>query len=539
MGRKLYPPLRGIKYIVYNNKNYSYGEHMSKSRFDQKCSEGNNVTSEQNPRFKTRRYVFTSYEKKPPPFSKKMKYLLFAPEVCPETGRDHWQGFVIYKSSRSISAVQKDGYTFGYLKKAGGDINHQLAYIKGPYEDGLKSKPFNPKWNEHGERPKGQGKRTDLDDLKNSIESGEVTVDEICMDSPISYHKYGRTLRTIEDIVARQKFRKWMTKGTWLYGPAGTSKSYTAFRRFEGGYDPKTMYIWKNDGGWQDGYTGQETVIVNEFRGDSINYRELLSMCDEVPMYVRRRGREPAPFLAKHVIITSPMSPREVFNRRAENDSLDQFDRRFNVHFMAKQCEDVGYMDRLWHGTEQNTRGAAAAQAAQWRQQRAAAATSGSTAAAAAGAATTTSGTDAAAGGAVAAAGGTVAAGNSDESPPLEQGRTVPRGKCIREAPRSSPNAVRGCKVDICGTGGDAYDYVHGLGGRLCSRLSDSLEVGHHSNILDIDSEIDSDTIETVRTNTPDEPIEASGGICVSECRGFGCRNTVEVLLKRESSSQG
>ena len=61
--------------------------------------------------------------------------------------------------------------------------------------------------------------------------------------------------------------------------------------------------MWKDDNDWQDGYTGQETVIINDFRG-GIKYAVLLQLIDKWPAFVSRRGREPAPFLAKHVIIT-------------------------------------------------------------------------------------------------------------------------------------------------------------------------------------------------------------------------------------------
>ena len=82
-----------------------------------------------------------------------------------------------------------------------------------------------------------------------------------------------------------------------------------------------THTCFPNDGGWWDGYTGQETVIINEFRG-GIAYSELLDLLDKYPKTVRRRCREPVPFLAKRVIITSVLQPKEVYCNLAENDTL-------------------------------------------------------------------------------------------------------------------------------------------------------------------------------------------------------------------------
>lgn len=40
------------------------------------------------------------------------------------------------------------------------------------------------------------------------------------------YHQYGRTLNAVEDITLRQKYRKWMTEGIWIYGKTGVGKSH-------------------------------------------------------------------------------------------------------------------------------------------------------------------------------------------------------------------------------------------------------------------------------------------------------------------------
>jgi len=118
-----------------------------------------------------------------------------------------------------------------------------------------------------------------------------------------------------------------MTEGFWYYGPTGVGKSHTVYD----GFTPKTHYVWKNDNGWQDGYAGQETVIINDFRGEGLPYNELLQLVDKWPYTLRRRGREPVPFLAKRVLITSSLHPRDVYNRRAIEDNLLQLTRRFTI----------------------------------------------------------------------------------------------------------------------------------------------------------------------------------------------------------------
>ena len=104
----------------------------------QKCSEGNIGTSElfeepdaDNGAFKVRSWVFTGWDLAKPVFLPSMKYLVFAPEVCHDTGTHHWQGYVVWKSQRSMKATCKalsfEKHPYVYTAKAG--IEKQLGNI--------------------------------------------------------------------------------------------------------------------------------------------------------------------------------------------------------------------------------------------------------------------------------------------------------------------------------------------------------------------------------------------------------------------------
>jgi len=250
-------------------------------------------------------------------------YGCVAPEFAPTTGTPHLQGYFYFQNKKTFSALKKQ-LPRARFKCCDGNAEQNRTYIFGPYEKDGKVKPFNPEAIEWGEMPK-QGKRTDLDEIKNQILAGKK-VDEIAIEEPFTYHLYGRTLSKLEDLYLRKKFRTEMTKGIWYHGKTGVGKSHKAFEDFT----PETHYVVPNDGGWWDGYTQQETVIINDFRGE-IAYNQLLQMVDKWPYSVKRRGREPMPFTSKKVIITSSLPPAEVYKRRNEEDSLDQLSRRFNV----------------------------------------------------------------------------------------------------------------------------------------------------------------------------------------------------------------
>ncbi len=152
---------------------------------------------------------------------------------------------------------------------------------------------------------------------------------------PVHYHQYGRTLQKAEDIQLRKRFRTEMTTCEWIYGPTACGKSHEAFE----GFNPETCYVWKKETMWQDGYTGQETVIINELRGDSIKFGKLLELVDKWPYTLERRGREPVPFLAKHIVITSALPPAEIFVNLAEDDRLEQLYRRIIVTYKSEKYE--------------------------------------------------------------------------------------------------------------------------------------------------------------------------------------------------------
>lgn len=280
---------------------------MAKSKNTQKCSEGNTGTSEQT---RYRLFCYTAYCEEP--VNVKARYHAYGKEVCPTTGRHHWQGFVYWDNAKTLSAAIK------ILKP------HHTEACNGSLEDNEKYCSKSGNYTEVGDKP-SQGARSDLIQLRDEILGGK-SVDDICLERPIMYHQYGRTLQKIEDLRMRKKWRTEMTTCDWYVGPTGTGKSHRAFQN----YDEATHYNVTKDQ-WWDAYKQQETVILNDFRGE-IKFGELLQMIDKWPFSVIRRNREPIPFISKHVIITSPKRPEEVYFNVADNaDSIDQLLRRVNV----------------------------------------------------------------------------------------------------------------------------------------------------------------------------------------------------------------
>ena len=109
-------------------------------------------------------------------------------------------------------------------------------------------------------------------------------------------------------------------------GPTGTGKSRRAWD--EAGMDaypkdPRTK--------WWDGYTGQQHVVIDEFRG-AIDISHMLRWLDRYPVLVEIKGSS-VPLKAIKIWITSNISPREWYPV-IDQETFDAFSRRIRVtHF--------------------------------------------------------------------------------------------------------------------------------------------------------------------------------------------------------------
>lgn len=294
---------------------------------------GNKVTLTNNMK-KYRNFctaLFTD-KKVPPEFSDDMRYLCYSPEKCPQTKKFHWQIFLVFKNQHTISGAAK-------LLKAlwnkpvvlqccrGTPLQNRVYCGAEDYTDEKtkKMKLKNAEFVEYGTIP-AQGSRNDLGELVQEVLDG-LSISEIIMNNSMMYHKYGRTLEKASEMSNSKKFRNFMTKGTWYWGPTGCGKSHIALQH----YKPSTHFVVSlEDYPWMDNYYDQEIVVINDFRG-SIKYAELLQMVDKWVYWVRRRCRAPTAFLAKEVIVTSSLHPRDCYCNLAKTDSLEQLYRRFKI----------------------------------------------------------------------------------------------------------------------------------------------------------------------------------------------------------------
>lgn len=99
---------------------------------------------------------------------------------------------------------------------------------------------------------------------------------------------------------------------TVLWGPPGTGKSRWCWKKFPNALiktDLKQTKFW-------DRYTGQDTVVINDFRGADIKMNDLLNLLDRYPDVKEKKGHRGGVNLnVKRWIITSNYHPSQWYKK--------------------------------------------------------------------------------------------------------------------------------------------------------------------------------------------------------------------------------
>lgn len=260
------------------------------------------------------------------------RYLAIAPEVCPETGRDHIQGYVYFDENKTKSAAIKciekvfKINTPVSVNVAGGTAEQNRVYIFGPYEKDGKYKPFNDKALEFGEKPK-QGKRTDLSEIRDAISQGKGMREIVTTASNF------QQLKTAEFLLRySEKKRDYKTYVTWLYGESGCGKTRYAFDRHS--VDDIHMQNCSSLKWWQ-GYDAHPIVILDECQPDTI-YHTLKELCDRYPCTIECKGGS-RQFLATHIYITSLYHPEIIFQTK-----------EYQGREMLRRIDEIIYLGNIY-----------------------------------------------------------------------------------------------------------------------------------------------------------------------------------------------
>lgn len=202
---------------------------------------------------KSRTWTFTEFDLGKLGFFRKCvednlcRAIAFGQEICPDTKREHIQGFVQFERAMTIGAVKKVLSSTAHLEKMKGSIKDNEVYCskEGRYEKyGLFKVP---------------GQRTDLDNFVEDLKVNPLT--EVAINHPTTFVKYHSGLSKLNNILKKPKPRP-KPEIIILIGSPGIGKSRWAYENY-----PDAYIATDNVNGWLDGYDGHETIIFDEFEG--------------------------------------------------------------------------------------------------------------------------------------------------------------------------------------------------------------------------------------------------------------------------------
>lgn len=148
---------------------------------------------------KNRNYCFTSFKETLEVKMDQIKYIVYGKEIAPSTGRSHLQGYVEFFNPKRIKAAQDAiGDNEAHIEKRRGTRDEARSYC-------MKDNNFTY----HGLwEPTAQGKRSDLHELVDKIESG-VTDYELLKDNPQQVFQFERFIKNARRIIAENKCEEY------------------------------------------------------------------------------------------------------------------------------------------------------------------------------------------------------------------------------------------------------------------------------------------------------------------------------------------
>lgn len=236
----------------------------------------------------------------------KTKYIIASEEICPTTGRHHYQGYVEFTHPVTWGKILKLFPQHPSLHVRRGSAAQAAAYCHKPDKPGFVKLII-----EEGELSR-QGERTELEALQQSCEEG-VKDSELYGLHGATMFKFYRHAGNCKQVFSKTRNNKWRKPEVHvIVGDAGQGKTRSVFDKH--GYDNVYTLERANGAIWFCGYEEEKVLLIDEFYGTDIPYSTLLRYLDGHPMKLPVKGS----FAYKawdYVYITSNNEPKSWYDQ--------------------------------------------------------------------------------------------------------------------------------------------------------------------------------------------------------------------------------
>lgn len=258
-------------------------------------------------------------------------YIVFQFEICPDTQREHIQGYVEFKNSCKWNKLNSLCGFKAHIEKRKGTSDEAAAYCK----KAESRKPGTHPW-EDGVISKGQGARTDLASVQKQLDS-RTPMEVVSRDNFSTWVKYHKAFAAYKELQAEK--RTSATISIVLFGLSNVGKSHLAFELF-----PDCCTVNQgNCGVWWDHYTQQETVIFDEFSG-WIKFADFKRLIDRYDYTCDSKGATKR-FNSRFVVFTSNKNPMDWYTNVEDDTEKDAFTRRLHIVLQPVKVTVIGPHD--------------------------------------------------------------------------------------------------------------------------------------------------------------------------------------------------
>lgn len=205
-----------------------------------------------------RDYCFTSFDTID--FDKdKVKYICYGKEICPETKREHLQGFVMFKRTCRIPQCKKWlGSETVHVEPRRGTRDHARDYCFKEDKEAFEFGEFEALTKE---QLFGKSKKFIIDNY------------------PEFYQRFHRVINERQD-----QGPKWRdVEVEWICGPPGCGKTRYAMEH-------DSVYKLDSPYTWFDGYSEEEVLLIDDYTQDAIPRGMLLNLLDGYRLRLPTKG---------------------------------------------------------------------------------------------------------------------------------------------------------------------------------------------------------------------------------------------------------
>ncbi len=233
-------------------------------------------------------------------------YIVFQQETGGELGRDHIQGYVMFKSLKSLAAAKAMMPCDAHMEpRRSPKISDAVDYCKKDDTRRPGCTPF-----EVGIQPMDQGKKRTLMDAIDVAKTKGFK--RAMLDLPEVTIRYAKGLREYAHIAAGERIpQQRPVKVYYVWGDSGCGKSWWANTLFD---TPDNTYTTTDmpDKIWMGNYSGERTLVIEEFES-LCNHSILKCMLEGYKMEFQTKGG----FVWSEwdtVILTSNVDPRVAYD---------------------------------------------------------------------------------------------------------------------------------------------------------------------------------------------------------------------------------